>query len=155
MTVEDWRLIPGYPDYWVSSLGRVVSRRRRRERELHPSRNQRGYHMVHLRAPDGTKMLRTVHRLVAEAFLGPIPDGLQTCHADGDMDNNAVSNLRYDTPSANMLDQVRHGRHNNASKTHCPQNHPYDEANTWHYRGRRHCIACARARPSYRRALAT
>lgn len=39
----------------------------------------------------------------------------------------------------------------NARKTHCPAGHPYDEANTYVYRGARHtrrcCRACNRALP--------
>lgn len=30
------------------------------------------------------------------------------------------------------------------SRTHCPQGHPYDEINTYHYRGGRYCKTCAR-----------
>jgi len=37
-----------------------------------------------------------------------------------------------------------HGR--NTLKTHCPQGHPYDEENTYHYDGERHCRECARRR---------
>lgn len=33
-----------------------------------------------------------------------------------------------------------------AAITHCPQGHPYDEQNTSHRAGRRHCRACQRAR---------
>ncbi len=33
-----------------------------------------------------------------------------------------------------------------SARTHCPQGHPYDEANTTWSSGRRHCRACARAR---------
>lgn len=33
-----------------------------------------------------------------------------------------------------------------AAKTHCPQNHPYDEANTYIYKGRRICRECGRKR---------
>lgn len=31
-----------------------------------------------------------------------------------------------------------------AAKTHCPSNHPYDDANTRMYQGRRYCRACKR-----------
>lgn len=31
-----------------------------------------------------------------------------------------------------------------AERTHCPQGHPYDEANTRIYKGRRHCRACTK-----------
>jgi hypothetical protein len=34
----------------------------------------------------------------------------------------------------------------NAAKTHCPQNHEYDEENTYQYQGQRRCRECARQR---------
>lgn len=144
MTAEDWKLIAGYPDYWVSNTGRVVSCRGKEPREMGGSRNQRGYRMVLLRGSNGEKTLRTVHRLVATAFLGPLPEGMQTRHLDGDKSNNAVSNLAFCTPSQNILDQVTHGVHNNARKTHCPRNHPYDEMNTYFIpsSGGRMCRTC-------------
>lgn len=43
------------------------------------------------------------------AFVGPCPEGLEVCHLDGDPLNNRLSNLRYDTRSANNLDKVGHG----------------------------------------------
>lgn len=33
-----------------------------------------------------------------------------------------------------------------SERTHCPQGHAYDEANTYHYNGQRHCRACNRDR---------
>lgn len=52
-----------------------------------------------------TKM---VHRLVAAAFLGPCPDGLQVCHSNGNSHDNRLENLRYDTPSNNQADKFQH-----------------------------------------------
>lgn len=144
---EEWRLVAGFPDYWVSSTGRVVSFRGRREaREIRGGRNQRGYRQIHLRNDAGELSARTVHGIVALAFLGSTPEGLQIRHLDGDKDNCAVENLAFGTPSQNMLDQVVHGVHANARKTHCPSGHPYDEENTRLYRGRRYCRACVSAR---------
>jgi hypothetical protein len=40
----------------------------------------------------------------------------------------------------------RRGHDHNSAKTHCPQDHPYDEANTKWYRGRRYCRACGNGR---------
>lgn len=41
----------------------------------------------------------------------------------------------------------------NKAKTHCPKGHPYDEENTYHYKGSRYCRQClaAKARRKYRR----
>lgn len=57
----------------------------------------------------GRGNMRRVHRLVLEAFVGPAPAGTEGCHNDGNPQNNALSNLRWDTHAENMLDQVRHG----------------------------------------------
>ena len=151
MSAEEWRPIAGFPDYRVSSLGRVVSYKRKSQpREIRGGHNQRGYRLVGLYGPSGAFMRRTVHRIVAAAFLGPTPDGMQLRHLDGDKENNAVNNLAFGTPSENMRDQVVHGVHNMARKTHCPRNHPYDEANTYVIpsSGGRMCRTCARSRYS-------
>lgn len=53
------------------------------------------------------------------------------------------SHLRQGTRSDNVADAVADGTHPWAARTHCPEGHPYDEANT--YRppsGGRQCKAC-------------
>ena len=46
---------------------------------------------------------KLVHRLVAEAFLGPRPEKNDVDHIDGDRTNNMLLNLRYLTRSGNIL----------------------------------------------------
>jgi HNH endonuclease len=73
---------------------------------------------------------------------GAIPDGLQVCHA---CDNPRCCNpahLFLGTQLDNLLDMISKGRNVNASKTDCPQGHPYDEANTYRDKRGRHCRAC-------------
>jgi hypothetical protein len=42
-----------------------------------------------------------VHQLVAEAFLGPRPDGYVVYHIDEDATNNVPDNLKYTTRAEN------------------------------------------------------
>src|SRR5690242_190605 len=116
-TNEQWRPVVGYEGaYEVSDHGRVRSLMRevpagqRGGTRLVPGRllvaplGRNGYRQVTLR-----RRTHLVHALVATAFLGERPPGLEVCHNDGDSENNAVANLRYDTVSENRLDTVRHG----------------------------------------------
>lgn len=156
-----WREVPGTAGrYQVSDQGSVKSVERRvwnsrgfwatrNQRLLKPSlRGPQGYAMVRLYMPDGQKRDVFVHRLVLEAFVGPCPDGMEACHLDDDARNNSLANLRWDTRSANIHDQVRNGSHNQASKTHCPEGHPFEGDNLLHYGHSRVCKICRR---QYRR----
>jgi hypothetical protein len=42
-----------------------------------------------------------VYRLIYEAFVGPIPDGMEIDHRDGNPKNNALENLRICTHQQN------------------------------------------------------
>jgi hypothetical protein len=106
-----------------------------------------GYPQVSLagsgRKPEGHR----VYNLVAAAFLGPKPPGLEVCHDDGDASNTAADNLRYDTRTANERDKQLHGTHHNSVKTHCPKKHEYTPANTYiNPNGSRECRICKRKR---------
>lgn len=146
---ETWLPVPGYEGkYRVSSLGRVFSEPRPHARGggiIHPRLKKRGYLTVVLSRDAKTEM-RGVHQLVALAFLGPRPEKHEVRHLDGDPLNNRLTNLAYGTRSQQRRDDVRNGKHFCASKTHCPQGHPYDDINTKWYQGRRYCRACKRAR---------
>jgi hypothetical protein len=144
---ETWLPVVGYEGlYDVSDLGRVRSLPRAKNTGhlltpsacFEPPRFQVGL------SRDGIVTTKAVHRLVGEAFLGPLPPGLETRHLDGNSLNNAVGNLKYGTHSENMHDQVRHGTHAAASATHCPQDHEYTTANTYinPSSGGRMCRAC-------------
>lgn len=145
---EKWLPIPGYEGaYEVSDLGRVRSvartgaTRRIPQRILRQSVGTHGYPKVTLQKGLRGKS-HTVHSLVALAFLGPRPGGMEVRHMDGNRLNPASSNLRYGTPSENKRDQVRHGTHACASKQACPRGHAYTPENTYLHGGRRTCRTC-------------
>jgi hypothetical protein len=144
-----WRPVPGWVGlYEVSDAGEVRSLPRHgcKGRMLRFGRSHNGYPTVTFSA-DGRRHTRTLHRVVAEVFLGPLPRGMQTLHIDGDKNNNAVANLRYGTQSENERDKVRHGTQYNAIKTHCPRDHEYTPENTRiDKKGSRSCKTCHRER---------
>lgn len=161
MPDETWRPIPGYEGAYevsdrgrVRSLDRITDRGRRwKGRLMTPCALQNGYLIVTLWR-EGKQRSPLVHRLVLTAFVGQPTEGTEGRHLDGNRCNNVLSNLSWGTHSENQYDQILHGTHLNASKTHCPANHPYDEANTYVYPGRAHrgCRACRREHARAHRA---
>jgi len=101
------------PGYAVSRDGRVFSLvsnwRGYGERELATGRNSDGYASVRVMI-DGRRKQLTVHRLVADAFLGPRPSPThQVRHLDGDRMNPSAANLAWGTAKENAEDRDRHG----------------------------------------------
>ncbi len=100
---EIWKDIPGYEGlYQVSNWGQVKSLKCGKERILKQSKNSVGYLCVCLFNKRAIKCY--THQLVATAFLGHKPDGLNTVvnHIDNNALNNRVDNLelvsqRYNT----------------------------------------------------------
>lgn len=109
---ERWREIPGWPDYEVSTLGRVRSWKTRTCAKpgaiLKWLKGSYGYWQVNLHK-NGKRATRPVHILVALAFLGPRPEGMQVRHLDGDETNPRLLNLAYGTAAENCADAKEHG----------------------------------------------
>ena len=93
--MEKWKQIKGFEDYEVSTLGRVVSLKRKDRVVLSTHRTRDGYVRVQLRS-NGKRSDKYIHKLVAEAFLNHIPCGMEEVvdHIDHDKENNSVENLR-------------------------------------------------------------
>ena len=93
---EEWKPIPGYEGlYEVSNYGRVRSFKwSSNGKILSPSKCGSGYCFVNL-CKDGKAKLRTIHRLVAEAFI-PNPNNLPLVnHQDECKENNYFENLEW------------------------------------------------------------
>jgi len=130
---EEWREVAGYEGaYEVSDLGRVRSLPggHRHGIVLKPQPVGRGYLSVSL-CIEGVVRRFYVHHMVALAFIGPRPEGLDVCHGNGNLLDNRPQNLRYDTVNGNMRDSIEHGTHRSTQRTHCDHNHELTEANTY------------------------
>lgn len=104
---EIWKTIEDYPDYMISSMGRVKSiervdcyGRHRKEKIIKLNKNRDGYLIVHLYGIEREKHY-SVHRLVAQAFI-PNPDNKPNIdHINTDRTDNRVENLRWVTQKEN------------------------------------------------------
>lgn len=101
-----WREIEGFEGaYLVSDCGEVCSLRR--HKHLKPKIDRYGYDVVTL-SLKGKTYYRTVHRLVAQAFI-PNPNNLPTVnHINEDKRDNRVKNLEW----ASIADNDNHGTRN-------------------------------------------
>lgn len=120
---EDWRDIPGYEGFYQASTQGLIRTiyndgRARAGNVMSPIQNwdrQRGkrYVSVTLRGHRPARRF-LVHRLIALTFLGPIPDGKQVNHKNGEHTDNALSNLEYCTARENMIHAVAMGKNRQA-----------------------------------------
>ena len=122
---EQWKPVLGYEGlYEVSDQGRIRSLDR-------PMRNKRGfstkkgqillpikkandYLVVGLHSAQ-KRIQQTIHRLVYEAFNGPVPDGLVVRHVNHDRTDCRLANLLIGTPQDNSDDMVKAGRSHHGS----------------------------------------
>lgn len=153
-TQEQWRPVVGYEGHYeVSDQGRVRStdaifirkngtQFTRRGMVLKPSRTKAGYLTVNMRL-FGERSTHTVHRLVAAAFIGKIPEGMDVCHNNGFREDNRLENLRIDTRAGNLKDRIAHGT---AYSKVCRKGlHQMTEDNITIKGGSRYCTQCLKA----------
>lgn len=100
MDKELWKDIEGFPDYEISSLGRVLSRKYKEPRILKQGKTVQGYPQVSLMS-NGVAQMKLVHRLVAEAFIENPTNKPQVNHKDECKSNNHIRNLEWVSSSEN------------------------------------------------------
>lgn len=120
---EIWKDIEGYEGlYQISNYGRVKSLERYQknhsklqkveEKILSQANNGKGYVFVHL-WKDGKQNRFYIHRLVAQTFIGYIPEGYTVNHLDFNTFNNCADNLEIVTYSENNNYSSKAGRYAN------------------------------------------
>lgn len=103
MIDEDWKDITGYEGlYQVSNFGRV--KRLNTNRILKSAKSKGGYPYIVL-SKNGITSNKTIHRLVAKAFIPNPENKPEVNHIDENKTNNKVSNLNWMTRKEN----VNHG----------------------------------------------
>lgn len=103
------KVIDEFPNYSVTVNGKIL-KKDGQEKPQHKNRD--GYQTVDL-WKDGKKTCKSVHRLVATAFI-PNPLNKPTInHIDGNKANNSIDNLEWNTYSENLQ---------HAHKTHLREN---------------------------------
>ena len=102
---EEWRKVPDFPNYSVSSLGNVRRDREGYSRPVKKYKNPAGYYFVCL-CKDGKTKSCAVSRLVCGAFI-PNPSKKPTVdHINRVRDDNRVSNLRWATSGEQGLNRT-------------------------------------------------
>lgn len=110
------RPVPGYR-LWVTAEGDVYGPKGRRK--AHPDRDR--YLSVSVRRPGHALPARLrVHVAVLLAWIGPAPAGMEGRHLDGDLSNNAASNLCWSTHQVNVADKQLHGTANRPGRAGLP-----------------------------------
>ncbi len=114
---EEWKDLAFFEHYQVSSFGRVRSKDYQvlvkngfkaihKGKIIKPSVQNSGYLIVWLRQ-GGKTFAKTVHRLVASAFLEKINGKTDVNHKDGNKQNNKISNLEWVNRSENIKHSYR------------------------------------------------
>lgn len=84
--------------YYATKSGKILNMSKGIELKLVPSGNYLRFNAAY---GIGKKIL--VHRAVWEAFNGPIPEGLEIDHIDGNPQNNSLDNLQAISHKENIL----------------------------------------------------
>lgn len=145
-SAEVWRPVTGFEGrYEVSDQGRVRTAEgygRVAFRKLNASGR---YLTVCVSVGPYQRRNLTVHRMVCEAFHGPMPAWADRVrHLNDEKHDNRAVNLAWGTHADNMRDRVRNGRDPEARRTSCDRGHPYIEGSYSVSRGARRCLACHR-----------
>jgi len=83
---------PKFTDYGADRDGNVFSFKFGKKRKLKPGTSKREY-LVFNPSQNGISYGYWAHRFIFECWFGPIPEGLEVHHWDGEKTNNQLDNL--------------------------------------------------------------
>lgn len=105
----EFRQVYGFPGYYVSNAGHIISAKRRKELMF----------LKHFIDPDGYKRMalysdrrpikKKVSRLILESFVGPPGEEMVARHKNGIRHEDRLDNLEWGTSQDNSDDMIRHG----------------------------------------------
>lgn len=104
-----YKQIKNFEDYYITEFGEVYSTRLRgneRESHLHkikpknPGKSNKYLNII--LCNDRCQTTKSIHRLVAEAFVDGYFDGAVVNHIDGNNRNNCATNLEWTTVKDNV-----------------------------------------------------
>lgn len=104
-SAELWKVCRRFPLYEVSSQGRLrryhPEWKNKATNILRPAKCTDGYLRTKFRI-EGKDVSIRMHSLVAEAFIGPCPEGKEVNHINSNKADNRACNLGYTSHSQNM-----------------------------------------------------
>ena len=117
---EEWRAVPGFDWYEVSSLGRLRSwaPRKHRGKLVVPTKPRLkklsngasgNYLYTSLSNGNGKCIRRNIHSLVLESFVSQKPEGSVARHLNGNSMDNRLVNLSWGSEQENAEDRSAHG----------------------------------------------
>lgn len=112
---EELRVIPSHPKFRATPTGRIYSTKTKRYMKQGTRRGEKG---DYLRVNINKKMV-SVHKLVAETFIGLPPEGMDrpvVNHKDGNKQNNHINNLEW----IEHRDNVQHAHDTGLNSTCIP-----------------------------------
>lgn len=98
--------IKEFPDYYITDIGTIYTRRHGRIKKLKTELSKWGYYRIGL-WKNSKIVHKSIHRLVAEAFIPNPENKCDVNHKNGIRTDNMVENLEWTTRSENIQHAYR------------------------------------------------
>ena len=96
--------IQDFPDYFISTRGRIFSEKYGVMKEMKPSKDSNGYLQVKL-YKERKKHYKRIHRLVGKTFLERVEGKNEIDHDNRIRDDNRLDNLNWVSRRENMINK--------------------------------------------------